>query len=217
MFVAQFLSLVVISITLMIMTWFFFVEDKFLLKVNNIVIDPNSLEIREGDILRVGVSPDGSVAAHWLGRTLHHYVLVLNIDGSLWVAHTWYKKLFTNNNIHIPPSYQIQPLNDFILHSKMFLYEVFRNPNQISRTLTMDQVKNIITEFGSSVRCYITIMKLYNVVYPEENMFYSKIANSRLIDYWLISFFLFKPMWFEMSLIRHGFERYGIYKFVKHV
>lgn len=197
----------VVILCFILVSWYFYVEDRYLLKLHELEVSDDSVEVKSGDILRVGVQPDGSVASHWLGRPLHHYVLVQSINKELYVIHTWYKKLTKYGNIHIPPSYQLQPLSSFIEHSNMNLVEVFRHPSIVYKDLDIEEVKDLIKSFGSSVRCYITIMNLIDLLYPELKINFG-ISGLRLLrNSCLWSFFVYKPLYFEQSLLEAGYMK----------
>lgn len=201
---------VLIALSFIFVSWFFYVEDRFLFKVKGLRVSDNTLHVQSGDILRLGISTDGSVASHWLGRPLHHYALVLSIDGVLYVAHTWYKKLTTNGNIHIPPSYQLQPMKQYIEHSKLQLVEVFRHPLITHKDYTLDHIIEVFRSIGSNVRCYITIMNLLDVLYPELHIVYGFTGRRMLRNNTWWSFFCLKPLYFEQGILAGGFKYYNI-------
>lgn len=198
----------------MIVSWYFYVEDRYLMKLYDLQVTDDKLQIQSGDILRIGVQSDGSIASHWLGRPLHHYLLVQAIDGELCVIHTWYKKLTKNGNIHIPPSYQVQPLSDYIEYSNMNLVEVFRNPSVTYKNLTLEEVKNDVRSFGASVRCYITIMNLIDRIYPELRISFGLSGNRLMRNSCLWSFFIYKPLYFERTLLESGYIKTNVMKLI---
>lgn len=199
-----------ISIAFLFVSWYFYMEDRFLFKLEGLTVSGDIMEIRSGDILRVGVNTDGSVASHWLGRPLHHYVLVQDIEGELYVIHTWYKKLTANGNIHVPPSYQLQPLSQFAKYSPMSLVEIFRHPDISNKSISRAEAVRIISSFGASTRCYITIMNLIDELYPELNIDFYTVGSSRVRNNCLWSFFMYKPLYFEQSLTDAGFQHFNI-------
>ena len=190
----------------LIVTWYFYVEDRFLFKINGLEISTETEVVKSGDILRIGISTDGSVASHWLGRPLHHYVLVLSLEGKLHVVHTWYKKLTSHGNIHIPPSYQVQPFDEFKNYSNLQIVEIFRHPDLCPKDFSMKDLTSIIRSFGNSVRCYITIMNLLNKIYPELNLNFGITGASILRNNCLWSFLFYKPLYFETTLLTSGFK-----------
>ena len=200
----------VVAISFLIVTWYFYVEDRFLLKIVDLPVSDLVMEAKSGDILRVGVTPEGSVASHWLGRPLHHYVFVQAIDHKLYVIHTWYKKLTTHGNIHIPPSYQLQPIEDFVKHCNMRLVEIFRHPDMSYKNLSIEDVTSSIRSFGNSVRCYITVMNIIDKLYPEMNISFSFLGDRRLRNICLWSFLFYKPLYFEKTILAVGFKHFDI-------
>ena len=196
----------VLVVAFVFISWFYYTEDRYVLKIHGMPVSPDSVIARNGMILRLGCIADGSVASHWLGRPLHHYVLVLSIDHKLCVVHTWYKKLTKHGNIYIPPSYIIQPLDQFIQYTKFKVVEVFYSGRYDHLNYTMDEIVSYLRSFGNSVRCYVTIINLMIKLGYEVQVG----RTGSLLNYWIWSFFIYKPLWFEQALLSSHYEKTNV-------
>lgn len=201
-------TLYVAITSLFFFMYFTFLVDKFHSRIPHTIVSLDNIDIRSGDILNVGITYDGSIASHWINNVVHHYAIVQNIEGVLHIVHTWHKNIKGYNNVHVEPSYSIQPLKDYIQYSKMTVCEIFRHPLFPQKSITLQEIKDALIEYKTSQRCYITIMNFLDDLYPEFNIYFGRGNNKYLRNYYLWVLFFYQVADFDYSLLCNGYHKY---------
>ena len=200
--------LYILCTILFVHSFLLFIKDKFHCMISSTIVSLNKVYIKSGDIIKVGLTHDGSIAAHWINSVLHHYLFIQDIEGVLYVIHTWYRNIKSNNNILIDPYYSMQPLKDYIQYSKMTICEIFRHPIIPHKNITISEVKSIFINYNMTSRCYITIISLLDNLYPELNIQYDKTDCRSLTTRYLWILTFYKAADFDEFLRYKGFQKY---------
>jgi len=178
-------------------------RDSYILSINNIELSSETHTIKPGDILRVGIKPDGFISAFWEGYPpLQHYGIVLDIESKLYIIHTWHLNHKKGNIIHIPPIYQIQLLSDYFAYSGMRFYILFRNPNLNHKSYSLEYITNLLKSYQLNCRCYVLINYLLKDLYPDKQMVFSSLKHSALY-----TAFFYNPKRFEKYLKTYGYQQ----------
>ena len=177
-------------------------RDHYIINIKNVNVSNRRYVIKAGDILRVGIRPDGYVSSYWVGGIpVHHYILVVDIENILYVIHTWTYKV-KGNVVHIKPNYYIQPLIDYINKSKMKFLIIYRHDELTHYNYRMDHIKSTLLRYQTSCRCYILVLLLLQDLYRnQQHMLFPKYSDQ--MGY---TFFLYSPKMFEQDILNYGYK-----------